>query len=185
MSGAVVTLVVAVFGVLGTLLAPWLSQRVQARAARDDFERQQAAARTQWERERERADLALRRGCYVATNAAYRRYRVEILNFLWFSHQGLVTERERDALEQARQAHHAAFAEAQMVASSAVLEQLDEVTQMLSEAYRRTMCLHEGNPEPGGSFDEIRDHLKWLWERWEEMRGVMRVDLGVDGSAAG
>ncbi|MFG3227755.1 hypothetical protein ACGF07_23625 [Kitasatospora sp. NPDC048194] len=42
------------------------------------------------------------------------------------------------------------------------------------------MCLHEGNPVPDGSFDEIREYLTWLWERWEEMRGVMRADLGVD-----
>ncbi|MDH6125934.1 hypothetical protein [Kitasatospora sp. GP82] len=179
---AVITLVVAVFGVMGTLLAPLLAQRAQAQVSKDDFERQQLAAQTQWDREQRQANLAQRRACYVATNAAYRRYRVEIMKFLWCSHQGGVTEQDRDVLEQARQAHHAAFAEAQMVASRAVLEQLDVVTQALSEAYRKTQCLHEGNPDPNGSFDEIRDYLKWLWERWEEMRSVMRVDLGIESS---
>ncbi|MFF2148510.1 hypothetical protein [Kitasatospora sp. NPDC058190] len=183
MLSAVITLVVAVFGVTGTLLAPMLAQRAQARASQHDFERQQSAARTQWDREQRQESLAQRRACYVATNAAYRRYRVAIMNFLWCSHQGTVTEQERDALEQARHAHHAAFAEAQMIASRPVLDQLDVVTQALSEAYRKTLCLHEGNPDPDGSFDEIRDYLKWLWERWEEMRGVMRVDLGVEDSA--
>ncbi|MFF6891315.1 hypothetical protein ACFY8Z_11770 [Streptomyces microflavus] len=91
-----------------------------------------------------------------------------------------MTTEAREDLEEARQAHHAAFAEAQMVASSAVLVQLDIMTKALSEGYRKTQCLYEGNPDPDGSFEEIQAYLHWLWERWEEMRGVMRDDLGVE-----
>lgn len=53
------------------------------------------------------------------------------------------------------------------------------MTETLSEAYRRTMALEEGSPDPDGSFDEIgATDFPRLWERWDRMRGVMRVDLG-------
>ncbi|MET9294317.1 hypothetical protein [Streptomyces sp. NPDC003077] len=82
-------------------------------------------------------------------------------------------------MEEARQAHHAAFAEAQMIASAQVLIELDGMTVALSEVYRRGLCLEEGNPDPDGSFDEVRADFQRLWLRWEGMRDVMRVDLGV------
>ncbi|MGW4301710.1 hypothetical protein [Streptomyces sp. NPDC004646] len=58
------------------------------------------------------------------------------------------------------------------------------MTTALSEIYRRIMCLEEGNPDPDGSFNEIRMDFARLWERWEAMRAVMRADLGL-GSTAG
>lgn len=111
-------------------------------------------------------------------NAAYRRYRVQQMRFLWHVHHDDVTDKTREALEEARRAHHVAFAEAQMIASSPVLDRLDVVTKALSEVYRKTLCLYEGNPDPDGSFDDIESHLHWLWDRWAEMHGVMRADLG-------
>ncbi|RAJ52529.1 hypothetical protein K376_05985 [Streptomyces sp. PsTaAH-130] len=71
-----------------------------------------------------------------------------------------------------------------MVASAAVLVELDGMTNALSRVYRRIMCLEEGNPDPDGSFDEIRTDFVQLWERWEGMRAVMRADLGL-GSVVG
>ncbi|WP_327691645.1 hypothetical protein OG870_27760 [Streptomyces sp. NBC_00461] len=90
----------------------------------------------------------------------------------------------RESLEAARHAHHAAFAEAQMVASPAVLAQLDAVAKALAEGYRRTKCLEEGIPDEGDTFEVIEAYLQWIWERWEEMRAVMRADLGQANSPA-
>ncbi|MEU3514631.1 hypothetical protein ABZ770_04970 [Streptomyces sp. NPDC006654] len=179
MGSAAIALLAAVVGVAGTLLAPVLSQKSAARAQRAEFERQQQAAHMQWLREQQRAELAVRRACYIETNAAYRRYRTQQMNYLWHVHLGEVTEKAREELETARHAHHAAFAEAQMVASPAVLAQLDDVTKALSEGYRRTKCLEEGHPDEGDTFAVIEAYLQWLWERWEEMRAVMRADLGA------
>ncbi|MFB8271021.1 hypothetical protein ACFC96_31035 [Streptomyces sp. NPDC055955] len=185
MGSAAIALVAAVVGVAGTLLAPVLAHRSGARAQKAEFERQQQAAHAQWAREQQQSELAVRRTCYIETNAAYRRYRTQQMNYLWHVHRGEVTEAGKDELEAARMAHHAAFAEAQMVASPAVLAQLDDVAKALSEGYRRTKCLEEGNPDPGDTFEVIEAYLHWIWERWEEMRAVMRADLGLTNSPAG
>ncbi|MEU6069204.1 hypothetical protein ABZ864_33325 [Streptomyces sp. NPDC047082] len=179
MGGVLLALIAAVFGVTGTLLAPVLSQRSQSKALAADFERQQQAARAQWQREQERAELEHRRTCYVAANAAFRRYRVQLMNHLWNVHRGAVDDRVSQDLEDARQAHHLAFAEAQMIASVSVLDHLDEVAIALSEGYRKTKDLEEGHPGPDGSFEEIEAYLRWLWERWKDMRNAMRADLGA------
>jgi hypothetical protein len=180
-----IALVATVVGVTGTLLAPVLAQRSGAKAQRAEFERQQQAVQAQWEREQQQAELAVRRACYIETNAAYRRYRIQLMNYLWHVHRSEVTEAGREELEAARHAHHAAFAEAQMVASPAVLAQLDDVAKALSEGYRRTKCLEEGNPDEGDTFEVIETYLQWIWERWKEMRAVMRADLGVTNAPSG
>ncbi|MFF7332724.1 hypothetical protein [Streptomyces sp. NPDC008150] len=180
MSDAVFGLVAAGVGVLGTLISPVFAQRTNARTQQAEFERQQQAVRAQWERERHEQGLLVRRACYSETNAAFRRYRTQQMDYLWHVHRNEVNDIARDALEDARHAHHAAFAQAQMVASPAVLAQLDDVAKALSEGYRRTKHLEEGTPDTGDSFEVIEAYLQWIWERWEEMRAVMREDLGEE-----
>ncbi|MGW5122208.1 hypothetical protein ACWEQ8_43365 [Streptomyces noursei] len=163
----------------GTLSAPVLSRRFVARVQRDQFERQQQVEERRWTREREVAELDRRRGCYISVNAAFRQYRTHLMNFLWLVHKDEVTPEAREVVEEARHVQHAAFAEAQMIASPAVLVELDGMMMALSESYRRTMCLEEGNPDQDGSFDDIRMDIRQPWRRWEGMRDVMRSDLGV------
>ncbi|MFI1360229.1 hypothetical protein ACH4TV_42595 [Streptomyces sp. NPDC020898] len=67
-----------------------------------------------------------------------------------------------------------------MVASLAVLTELDSVGDELSEGYRKTKCLQEDHPVPGGSFEEIQVDLNLLWERYRRMRSVMRRDLQIN-----
>ncbi|MFE7443723.1 hypothetical protein ACFU7X_25110 [Streptomyces chartreusis] len=182
MGSTAIALVAAVVGVTGTLLAPVLAQRSSAKAQKAEFERQQQAAHTQWQREQQQAELTARRACYIVTNAAYRRYRIQLMNHLWHVHRSEVTDTLKETLETARHAHHAAFAEAQMLASPAVLAQLDDVAKALSEGYRRTKSLEEGHPDEGDTFEVIEAYLQWIWERWKEMRAVMRADLGLANS---
>ncbi|MFF5531753.1 hypothetical protein ACFY71_04640 [Streptomyces cinerochromogenes] len=184
MGSALIGLAAAVVGVTGTLVASVLSQRLVARVQSEQFERQQRAVEAQWHREQQVAEVNRRRDGYMQVNASFRRYRTQLMNFLWTVHKGAVTPDERELVEEARRDHHSVLAEAQMVASAAVLVELDGMTMALSEVYRRTMCLEEGNPDPDGSFNEIRTDFVRLWERWEQMRAVMRADLGL-GSVAG
>ncbi|MEX0173985.1 hypothetical protein [Streptomyces sp. LMG1-1-1.1] len=184
MGSALIGLAAAVVGVTGTLIASVLSQRLLGRVQSEQFERQQQVAAAQWHREQQVAELNRRRDAYMQVNASLRRYRTHLLNFLWTVHKGAVTPEARELVEEARRDHHSVFAEAQLIASGAVLAQLDEMTKVLSEVYRRTMSLEEGNPDPDGSFDDIRADFVRLWERWETMRSVMRTDLGV-GHGAG
>ncbi|MER5733310.1 hypothetical protein ABT084_34120 [Streptomyces sp. NPDC002138] len=197
MDNGLIALAAAVVGVAGTLLATALSQRMLARVQSEQFERQQRAAHAQWLREREVAELALRRDCYIAAGAAYRRYRISLMTFLWRVRDGGVTPAERAALDEARQGHHTAFAEAQMVAAADVLEELDGLTDTLAGTYSRVMGLAsrdpgdpdapgapDGSDSPGGSFEDVHAELLGLRERWESVRAVMRADLGVDPARA-
>ncbi|MEU6287190.1 hypothetical protein [Streptomyces sp. NPDC046988] len=184
MGSALIGLAAAVVGVTGTLIASVLSQRHLARVQSEEFARHQQAAEAQWHREQQVAELSRRRDSYMQVNASFRRYRTQLMNFLWDVHKGTVTSNAREQVEEARRDHHSVFAEAQMVVSPAVLVELDGMTTALSDVYRRTMCLEEGNPDPDGSFTEIRTDFVRLWERWEDMRTVMRADLGL-GNVAG
>ncbi|MFJ3721197.1 hypothetical protein ACIPYQ_01335 [Streptomyces sp. NPDC090045] len=185
MGSALIGLAVAVVGVTGTLIASVLSQRLAARVQAEQFARQERLAGAQWQRERQITDLEQRRQCYVTANAGYRRYRVELMNYLWLVHKGEVTPQGRADLEDARHAMHAAFAEAQMIASDPVLAELDAMTKTLSRAYSRTMRLEEGNPRPGQSFEEIHAVLAGVGDQWQAMRGAMRADLGVGPASDG
>ncbi|MFJ6754226.1 MULTISPECIES: hypothetical protein [unclassified Streptomyces] len=179
MGSALIGLAVALVGVTGTLIASVLSQRLAARVQAEQFARQERLAGAQWQRERQIVELEQRRQCYVTANSGYRRYRVELMNYLWLVHKGEVTPQGRADLEDARHAMHAAFAEAQMMASDPVLAELDAMTITLSRAYSRTMRLEEGNPRPGQSFEEIHASLAGVGDQWQAMRGAMRADLGA------
>ncbi|MER5765122.1 hypothetical protein [Streptomyces sp. NPDC002082] len=183
MDSGLIALGAAVVGVAGTLLATVLSQRMLARVQAAQFEREQRVDRTRWQREQELAELARRRECYAAANAAYRRYRIGLMSFLWLVQRSQVTPEERATLEEVRNVHHTVFAEAQMIASAAVLAQLDIMTRGMAGAYARTMRLAEGTPHPDGSFEEIHTRLTDLTQRADVMRAVMRADLGVDSTA--
>ncbi|MFF2792379.1 hypothetical protein ACFVT6_37445 [Streptomyces sp. NPDC058049] len=179
MNNALLALAGAIVAVTGTLLAPILSQRVLARVQTEQFERQERAADAQWVREQRVAGVEKRRACYVTANSGYRRYRIELMKYLWLVHKGEVTAQARTDLEETRHAMHTAFAEAQMVASDAVLQELDAMTATLAGAYSRTLHLEDGDPHPGWSFEEIQTELLQLGDRWKNMRGLMRADLGV------
>ncbi|MET9883696.1 hypothetical protein ABZZ20_11205 [Streptomyces sp. NPDC006430] len=158
--------------------------RLVARAESERFERQERATGAQWVREQQLVELGKRRDCYVTSNSGYRRYRIELMKYLWLVHKGEVTVEARTALEDARHAMHASFAEAQMVASDAVLAELDSMAQILAQMYDRVMRLEDGSAAPEGSFEEIRTGLLRANEQWVVMRGAMRADLGVDSRPA-
>ncbi|MEU3256003.1 hypothetical protein [Streptomyces sp. NPDC006997] len=179
MDSGLIALGAAVVGVAGTLLATVVSQRMLARVQAAQFDREQRNAHTQWLRDQELADLSRRRDCYTAANAAYRRYRIALMNFLWAVHRAQATAVDRAAVEEARSGHHTAFAETQMIASADVLAELDLMTKAIAGAHARTMRLADGVPEPDGSFEQIHAELLMITKRWVGMRSAMRSDLGL------
>ncbi|MER8184527.1 hypothetical protein [Kitasatospora sp. NPDC094015] len=173
-------LLIAAVGVVGTLLSPVVTTRLSARLQRDQFAQQRALAGNARQEEERRTARAEKRACYVALNSASRRYRVVQLNYLHALEDGLLTEDGRRDMEDARRAHGAAVAEAQMTAAARVLDELEGVTTALSRSYRRIRAVESGHPEPDGSYPQLRAELLAMWDDWTALRAEMRSDLGVD-----
>ncbi|WP_371502205.1 hypothetical protein OG871_34455 [Kitasatospora sp. NBC_00374] len=173
-------LLIASVGVVGTLLSPVVTTRLSARLQRDQFDAQRALALDTHRQDGLRAQHAEKRACYVTLNAASRRYRVVQMNYLYAVEDGRLDDEDRRELEESRRAHGAAVAEAQMTAAPKVLDELETISGALSRSYRRIRRLESGQPEPDGSFDEVRAELLALWDEWKGLRDAMRLDLGVD-----
>ncbi|MEU9027916.1 hypothetical protein AB0D46_10325 [Streptomyces sp. NPDC048383] len=181
---SLIPLVIALIGVGGTLFAPLLTQRLVARVQAEQGGRQERVAEAQWRREQQVAALDKRRDCYVAANSGYRRFRVELMNYLWLVDEDALAPERRTALEDARHAMHASFAEARMAASGAVLAELDAVSQAFASLYDRGLRLEEGSPAPDGSFEEIQSGLLRANEQGVVRRGAMRAHVGAEPGPA-
>ncbi|GGW43438.1 hypothetical protein GCM10010503_20100 [Streptomyces lucensis JCM 4490] len=164
--------IVAVVGVVGTLLSALLTQRAAERSRRREQERA--------ERARARArETEERRTCYVALNTASRQYLAALTDL---SHALIRAEdprAERRRLTEARDLHRDVYAEAQMRLPDPVLALAGEVAHALGTVYGRLRRLDDGAPRPGDSLDAAQGEIDVLWERLRELRRGMRADLGA------
>ena len=92
------TLAVAIVGVLGTLIAPVLTQRLVVRARQQELDVQHQRELEARVEDRQRTALQDRLNAYVALNAAFRVYRRTMRNHVF---EG--TDKTLSELEQARQ----------------------------------------------------------------------------------
>lgn len=155
METVVSPLVVAVVGIIGTLLSPIVSGRLTARMQRELAAQQLQHARESRDHDERRALAAEKRACYVTVNATARWYRVVQMNYLHAVHEGRLREEDRGEFEAARRAYAAAVAEAQILGSPEVLDEMEIIFSGLSRTFRRIKRLELGDPEPDGSFDDI------------------------------
>ncbi len=174
------SILIAAFGVIGTLVAPIISQRLASRAKRDDAEIERSHRLAERQQEQIQVALVNKRNCYISMVATSRRYRIELMNYLYKVKQRTSDTEARDELEEARRPYIESMAEAHLTATLQVLDTIEAVTAGLSKAYRAIKRLENGEPEPGGSFEEIEAYLVELWEKWKYMREAMRQDLGVE-----
>ena len=108
MTAAITAMITAVVGVLGTLFAPILAQRLTARQRGEEAEL--ADARRKFEE---------RRAQYTAMNRASRQFHTLLKDALHRIRDRVYTEQERAQLEEARLDHRDRYAEAQMYSPSA------------------------------------------------------------------
>lgn len=172
--------VVAVAGIVGTLLSPIIAQRLSRRGQLDAFEHQRVLAAEADDRSARRGLWEAKRAAYVAANGAARQYRISLLNYAVAVRRGVVPEEVRQRAEQARHAWVAQIAEVQMTASPAVLAELEAVSTPLSSGLKRIRNVEDGTPEPGWGIEEIHADLLAVIDRWGLLRRVMREDLGVE-----
>ncbi|MGW8351895.1 hypothetical protein [Streptomyces wedmorensis] len=169
---------VAVVGVLGTLLSALLTQRAADRSRRREQERAEEGV----ERSRQAQEL---RSCYVALNTAARQYLAVLTDQLHAmgrdEDRGAVRQRLNDARDQYREV----YAEAQLQVPERVLELAEEFSHDLGAVYGMARRLDDGVPQGDDSLPAMRACIEALWARLRRMRGEMREELGAFGSNLG
>ncbi|MGW3203809.1 hypothetical protein [Streptomyces sp. NPDC001135] len=165
---------VAVVGVVGTLLSALLTQHAAERSRQRERERS--------ERVRARArEAEERRTCYVALNTASRQYLAALTDQLHALSRTEDPRAVRQRLTEARDLHRDVYAEAQMRLPDPVLALAGEVTHALGTLYGRLRRLDDGVPRPGDSLDAAQEEIDALWDRLRALRRGMRADLGASG----
>ncbi|MEV5873829.1 hypothetical protein AB0L75_06255 [Streptomyces sp. NPDC052101] len=166
--------IVAVVGVVGTLLSALLTQRAAERGRRREQERAERARA----RVREAEEL---RTCCVALNTACRQYLAALTDQLHALPRTEDPRAVRRRLTEARDLHRDAYAKAQLRLPDPVLALAGEVTRALGTLYGRLRRLDDGVPRPGDSPAAAQGEIDALWERLRELRRGMRADLGASG----
>ncbi len=180
-SSSTTALVVAIVGVFGTLFAPIVSQRLTARARRDEFERERTLRNDEYAREQQQARFSNKRNCYLSLSTSAGRYRSELMRYLYRVDHETLDENARPTLDEVRFRFLTSVYETRLTGNLKVVERLDILREEIAEAYAATMRLAEGNPEPGGSFEEIRALIFTMWGRaWPPLLMAMREDLGIE-----
>jgi len=181
MSGETASLVVAVVGVCGTLASAIFSQQLSQRAKLvelEHMERQRLAEKDSAERERKADQL---RTCYTQLNANDRNYRDAMLAYAYAFETGSPGEAEIAEVAAARRAQRDVRAEAQMIASDAVLSSEGAVNAQLTVAYRLLKQIERAS-DAGARGPLLEEVIKLLDEiilLLSRTRSIMRVELGV------
>ncbi|MCH0565772.1 MULTISPECIES: hypothetical protein [unclassified Streptomyces] len=193
-------LLVAVVGVVGTLSAALVTQ-VRADRVKlmeiDSLRGQRAEDRAHDERMRaleladareqraasHRAEARARlRACYVAFNTAARHYQTAQISVLHGLRAGAGIDEHAEALEEARTAFRASYAEAQMLLPGPVLDAASAVSRRLNDDYgalKRSLVDAPCTPAPS----ECEERVQAAWAVLAELRRTMRRDLSIDDAA--
>jgi hypothetical protein len=177
MSANVTALLVAIAGVLGTLIAPVLTQRLSFRARQQEIEAQRQQRAEERVEEQRHTAFNDRRACCIALNTAARGFRRAIKNCLFDGLDKMGAE-----LEQARQVFTDQYSEAQIILPDAVTKAARPVYGTLSEAYGWVKAIAVQVPgdmtQPGS-----QKLVKYLDQEVDgeirQLRKVMRRDLGI------
>ncbi|WP_330337813.1 hypothetical protein [Streptomyces sp. NBC_00557] len=178
MSGATLSLIVAIVGVGGTLASAVITQVLAQRAESQRLEREERVRLAEQRASEDQRKVDQLRDCYVQLNARDRHYRDAMLAYAYALKSGSA-EAEATEVSSARRAQRDARAEAQLIASDAVLEIESRVNAQLTIAYRRLM---EVAGEPDSSTREARlnqviDLLDSIISQQGHVRALMRLEV--------
>ncbi|MEU9038039.1 hypothetical protein AB0D45_24485 [Streptomyces sp. NPDC048352] len=165
-------MVIAVAGVAGTLGGALLTQRGSERAKRREIELVRA-------QDEIRESRALRRGCYADLNRDARQFTTALNRHLHVMRERGVEDADRDALDDAKNAHRDRYSQAQMVAPDRVLVAASAVNRALNQVYGQVKRLERGAPATGETMETAASAQYEVWELLRTMRTAMRRDLGV------
>lgn len=180
MSTGTATLLVALVGVVGTLLSPLTTAWVSTRTRLQEFEMQQQASAVVRREESAAADLERRREAYTALNSSARRWRILLMEDARALSSGSSAS---ERTEEARQAFHDDFARVQMLVPDLVLDAANRVRLVLADAHTRLGRQARDSTTTEAEWRELQGFLLSLWDVITEMQAAMRKDLGVGSGA--
>ncbi|MCT9075987.1 hypothetical protein [Streptomyces fulvoviolaceus] len=176
--GGATALLVAVAGVVGTLLSALLTQRAADRSR----QREQERAEQLRKRRSEAQEL---RSCYVALNTSARQYLSALTDHLHALGRDEDLRSVRQRLTEARDQHRDAYAEAQMRVPERVLELAGGLSHGLGAVYGMVRRLDDGVPRAGDSPAAVQAGIDALWGGLRAMRRALRADLGASRADLG
>lgn len=175
-------LVVAVVGVAGTLSAPVLSQRANARARNAERDEAQLVRQAEWAREDQRRDFIERRECYVALLVALRRIRIELKTYVQALAGNCVDDDIRSRQEEARRNYRTRYSESAMILPCDVELQAREVDRRLARISRmvETIKTQANNQIDPDAIEDCLAALARMTTETKHLRRTMRADLGLE-----
>ncbi|WP_437056273.1 hypothetical protein [Streptomyces sp. enrichment culture] len=178
MSGATISVIVAIVGVGGTLASAVITQVLAQRAELRRLERGERVRLEEQRASEDQRKVDQLRSCYVQLNAHDRHYRDAMLAYAYALKSGTF-EAEAAEVSSARRAQRDTRAEAQLVASDAVLEIESRVNAQLTIAYRRLMeATHESDSSTRQArLDQVIDLLDSIIPQQGHVRALMRLEV--------
>ena len=168
-SADVTAMITAIVGVLGTLSAPLLLQRMSARQGE-----QQAAA------DERRRHFEERRAAYTTMNRACREFNTMLKDALHRIRDGAYSDSDRAEVENIRRTYRDRYAEIQMIVPERVIDAVRAVNRILAEADAAAKRLDRGIPRDNETADLVLAALKDVEPKLTELTYIMRADLGVE-----
>lgn len=168
MSTVIAAMITAVVGILGTLFAPVLQQRMTAA--------QRAEGGLAEDRRRRFEE---RRAAYTAMNRASRQFHTLLKDALHRIRDDVYTDEDRVRLEEARRDYRDRYAEAQMIVPERILEASRELNTVLAGIDALAKRIDRGLQRDGETAAEALLELKEAEPRLSAMRRIMREDLGI------
>lgn len=172
-------IIVAVAGVLGTLLSPFVSTWLTLKSRRQDYDFTQRDKEAERSRDELRAAFVERRDCYIALHTAAREY----LGAIRVKSHSLESSRSSsevdNTLAETRREYRLRYGEAQMMVPDNILRLASRVNGVFAESYGMMKKIEEGTNREDEDPDAVRRLLDTAWEPLREMRAKMRGDLGV------
>ncbi|MBU3871592.1 hypothetical protein KN815_48370 [Streptomyces sp. 4503] len=161
-------MITAVVGILGTLFAPVLQQRMTVRQREEDARREDRRRRVEE-----------RRTAYTAMNRASRQFHTLLKDALHRIRDDVYTDEDRARLEEARRDYRDRYAEAQMIVPERVLAASRALNTVLAGIDAQAKRIDRGLQRDGETAAGALLELKEAEPRLATMRRIMREDLGI------
>jgi hypothetical protein len=178
MSGATISLIVAIVGVGGTLASAVITQVLTQRAESRRSEQEERVRVAEQRASEDQRKIDQLRSCYVQLNAHDRHYRDAMLAYAYALKSGSA-DAEAAEVSSARRAQRDTRAEAQLVASDAVLKLESKVNAQLTIALRRLMeAAGESDSSPRQArLNQVIDLLDAIIAQLGHVRALMRLEV--------